>query len=45
MKNLFEILTNEKKSFDFPGYVYAIVLPIALVVLMGIAGYFDTHGM
>lgn len=45
MKNLLEILTNEKKSFDFPGYVYVIVLPIALVLLMGIAGWMDTHGM
>lgn len=38
MENLFEILTNEDKSFEFPWWVYAIVMPVALVVLMAIAG-------
>ena len=45
MKKFIEILTDEKKSFELPGYVYAIVLPIALMLLMGIAGWMDTHGM
>lgn len=38
MENLFEILTNEDKSFEFPWWVYAFVMPVALVVLMAIAG-------
>ena len=33
MENLFEILTNENKSFAFPWWVYAIVMPVALVVV------------
>ena len=38
MKELFEILTDENKSFEFPWWVYAFVLPLALVVLTMIEG-------
>ena len=38
MENFFEILTNEDKSFEFPWWVYVIVLPLALVLILGIAG-------
>lgn len=38
MENLLEILTNEDKSFNFPWWVYAFVMPMALVALMAIAG-------
>jgi hypothetical protein len=45
MKKFIEILTDEKKSFELPGWVFAVIMPVALVVLMGIAGWFDTHGI
>ncbi len=45
MKKFIEVLTSEEKSFEAPGWVFAVVMPVALVLLMGIAGYFDTHGM
>ena len=38
MENLLEILTNEDKSLNFPWWVYAFVMPMALVALMAIAG-------
>ena len=39
MKELFEILTNEEKSFDGKKWWwYAIVCPIGLMVMMAIAG-------
>ena len=38
MENLLEILTNENKSFTFPWWVYAIVMPVALVVVCMIGG-------
>jgi hypothetical protein len=38
MRELLEILTDENKSFNFPWWVYAFVMPMALVVLMAIAG-------
>jgi len=41
MEDLFEILTNEDKSFQFDWWVYAIVMPVALVVLMAIAGWLE----
>ncbi len=41
MKKIIEILTDEKKSFEFPLWVPAVLLPIGLVVLMCIAGWLD----
>ena len=45
MKKFIEILTDEKKSFELPSWALAIIMPVALVLLMGIAGWMDTHGM
>ena len=45
MKKFIEILTDEKKSFELPGWALAIIMPVALMLMLGIAGYFDTHGM
>jgi hypothetical protein len=45
MKKFIDILTNEEKSFELPGWVFAVLMPVALVLLMGIAGWMDTHGM
>lgn len=42
MKKVFDILTDEKKSFEFPLWVPAVVLPLALVLLMCIAGWLET---
>ena len=44
MENFFEIMTSEEKSFDFPWWVYAIVMPMALVMIMGIAGWLEKVG-
>lgn len=41
MKDLIEILTNEEKSFNFKWWVYAIICPIGLMILMAIAGWMD----
>jgi hypothetical protein len=38
MKDLLDILTNEDKSFEFPWWVYAIVMPLALVVVCVLIG-------
>ena len=39
MKELIDILTNEEKSFDgMKWWMYAIVCPIGLMVMMAIAG-------
>lgn len=38
MEQLFEILTNENKSFNFPWWVYMFVLPACLVALVAIGG-------
>jgi hypothetical protein len=45
MKNFIEILTNEEKSFNVDGKWFIILTPIVLIALMGLAGWFDTHGM
>ena len=45
MKKFIEILTNEEKSFNAPGWVFAVVMPVALIVLLGLAGWMDMHGM
>lgn len=42
MKDLVDILFDENKSFDFPHWVYAIVFPLVLVALMGLAGWLET---
>lgn len=38
MENLLEILTNENKSFAFPWWVYAFVMPTALVMICMLFG-------
>ena len=38
MENLLEILTNEDKSFEFPWWVYAFIMPTALVIMCLICG-------
>ena len=38
MENLFEILTNEDKSFEFKWYVYAM-MPVALIAIMALASW------
>lgn len=45
MKKIIEILTNEEKSFNVNGVWFMLLMPILLIALMGLAGYFDTHGM
>ena len=45
MKNFIEILTNEEKSFNVNGMWFIVLMPIVLIALMGLAGWFDTHGM
>lgn len=43
MKKFMEVLTDENKDFDyFPWWVYAVVLPLALVALMALAGWIDS---
>lgn len=42
MKDLLDILTDEKKSFNFPWWVYVFVVPIVMVAIMGIAGWLET---
>lgn len=41
MKELIDILTDEKKSFDFPWWVYMFVMPLVLIAVMAIAGWMD----
>ena len=39
MKDLIDILTSEDRSLDgMPWWVYAIVMPVAFVLLAGIVG-------
>lgn len=45
MEKLINILTDESKSFEAPGWVFAVVMPLALIALLGIAGWLDTHGL
>lgn len=45
METFYETLTNEEKSFNLPGWAWLIIMPIALIALLGLAGWFDTHGM
>lgn len=42
MRDFFEILTNEEKSFEFPWWVYAIVMPMAFVGMLGIVGWLES---
>ena len=42
MKQFFEILFDEDKSFEFPLWVYAIVLPLGLLAIMALAGWMET---
>ena len=42
MNHLLDILTDEKKSFEFPLWVPAVLLPLGLVALMCIAGWLET---
>lgn len=42
MKQFFEILFDKDKSFDnLQVWVYAIAIPLGLLVLMAIAGWMD----
>ena len=45
MKELIEILTDEKRSFEFAWWVYMFIIPVALVLIMSIAGWIDTLSM
>ena len=45
MEKLINILTDESKSFEAPAWVFAVGMTVALVMLLGIAGWMDTHGM
>lgn len=45
MKKFVEILTDEKKSFEAPAWVFAVIIPVVMILLLGLAGYMDTHGM
>lgn len=45
MEKIIDILTSEEKSFEAPGWVFAVVMPLALIALLGLAGWIDTLGM
>lgn len=38
MRELLDILTDENKSFNFPWWVYAIIMPVALIAICLLAG-------
>ena len=38
MRDLLEILTDENKSFNFPWWVYAFIMPVALIATCLLAG-------
>lgn len=38
MKELIDILTDENKSFNFPWWVYAFIMPVGLVLMCMIGG-------
>ena len=38
MRELLEILTDENKSFNFPWWVYAFIMPVALIAICLLAG-------
>ncbi len=38
MRELLEILTDENKSFNFPWWVYAFIMPAALIAICLLAG-------
>ena len=38
MKELLEILTDENKSFNFHWWVYAFIMPVALIATCLLAG-------
>ena len=42
MKELIEILTDEKRSFNFSWWVYMFIIPAALVLIMSVAGWIDS---
>ena len=42
MKNFFEIFVDEEKSIEAPWWGYAIVVPVAMVLIMGLAGWLET---
>ena len=43
MEKLMNILTDESKSFEAPGWVFAVGMLVFL--LLGLAGWMDMHGM
>ena len=42
MKKFFEIFMDEEKSIEAPWYVYAIIVPLVMVMIMGLAGWMET---
>ena len=42
MKDLIDIIFDEEKSFNFPLWVYAIVMPLCLFAIMAFAGWLET---
>lgn len=42
MKDLIDIIFDEEKSFNFPLWVYAIIMPLALFAIIAFAGWLET---
>lgn len=45
MKKLFDIFTDDEKSFEDLGdhpFLYALIFPLGLVLLMAIAGWMES---
>ena len=42
MEKLWEVLTSEEKSWDWPWWAYVFVVPAALVLLMAVAGWLES---
>lgn len=42
MEKLWDLLTDEKKSLEWPWWAYMFVVPAALVLLMAMAGWLET---
>jgi predicted negative regulator of RcsB-dependent stress response len=43
MKKFLNILMNEEESFDnMPSWFYSIVVPLAMILLIGFAGWLET---
>jgi len=42
MKKIIEKLTDEQQSIEAPWWVYAFVVPVAMVIIMAVAGWLET---